>query len=1486
MSKINAFRVINLNYNNNSIRINDETFFLNGESTLISLRNGGGKSVLIQMITALFVNKKARDTKERSFSSYFTTNKPTFLLVEWLLDHGGGYALTGMMVRRKQTKSEEEEKEDLDILYFVTEYQKPNRLDISHFPVIEEKDGKKSLKSFGAVSQLLEGWKNDKTKKFFVYDMTIPFQARGYFNKIEEYQIFRKEWESIIKKVNQRESGLSELFADAKDEKGLVEKWFLEAVEDKLNREENKIKNFAENTRKFILQYQENKSKIEKKERIIIFQEDMKESEEAVQALLTYKEERKRTEEKIGKFYFRIEELKQGKEKQQIELQNQIQTIKAELYNLHYDEICYEIYQLKEEQSKKEKEEIDLKQNLALNQAHRQEAEKKKNILECAKIYKEYKEQEKEVNLYKNQWNITQEKEKELQPEREQLGYNLRHYYEKKRAEEQENIEKIESRLLTNKNMGKELEDRIEKNQKSQREIASELGAAQEGIKGYEEAESEFQNRYQYQLSRNILGEYAPGFFEIEEQKQQQLLQNREKECNENKKEKALQKEKQKKLTREMEDIKIEQGTLSANLDNVKRQAAEYEEQLLIRKTIIEHIHFSEQKIFHTAEILEAFEKRIKEIERQTRNLYQKKEDKEREYKKLEEGKVLELPKEMEEALAEQEISFIFGMEWLKKNGKSSEENMKLVEENPFLPYGIIMEEQDIRKLQRKNLGVYTSFPIPILHRQGLYDSQGKAGNIIETEQVNFYILFNDKLLNEQELKKILEKKQIQLEELEEEIQRKEEEASFFRGKRELILAQNISKECCQNCEKKQKDIEDKILLLTEKEKEMRAVKQQIEERLLKLEQEISQMEKEIGRQKEQTADFSRLRIKYIEYLEKINRKNELEKTKDSLIQAIQKNRNMMIRQKEEEEELRQEKQDKIFRVQEIAKKEKQYQVFRNAPLLEKTIEEIEARFIAITSNISLEEKQIEELLKKASEKLESIKKELLYRTERAKLNEMDYKNTSYDHFRLEEIEREIEYNRKEKDRINEEEKELTKEITRLTEKLHARQERLKQELGTEKLRPKENIIFVNFKAQIAQKKEVIKKKEEDINCVQVRINCYQEVLFSMEDYKYLKLEGEIDSEKQTEKMEKLELLQFRSELLKENMELQKREQEKREELEFVLQNISIKPQFQEDFFARPLEILRTLTKSPENFLEQLQMILHSYQQLLEKLLIDIEFLEKEKRNIMEQYLEYIQDIHRNLGEIDKNSTIKVREKPVKMLRIMLSDWKEKESLYKENMNTYFEELLQTAIKRLSKNENIEEMLGTQITTKKLYDAVVGIRNAEIKLYKIEEARERQIDWKDVGKNSGGEGFLSAFIVLSSLLSFMRREDTDIFQGKEQGKVLLMDNPFAQTNASHLLIPLMETARKNNTQLICLSGLGGESIYNRFDNIYILTLAASAVRKGVEFVKSEHLKGEEVQELMTSWIRIDDIENEKEPEQIQLFQEKKTKGKDRKDREK
>ena len=184
------------------------------------------------------------------------------------------------------------------------------------------------------------------------------------------------------------------------------------------------------------------------------------------------------------------------------------------------------------------------------------------------------------------------------------------------------------------------------------------------------------------------------------------------------------------------------------------------------------------------------------------------------------------------------------------------------------------------------------------------------------------------------------------------------------------------------------------------------------------------------------------------------------------------------------------------------------------------------------------------------------------------------------------------------------------------------------------------------------------------------------------------------------------------------------------------------------------------------------------------------------------------------------------------------------------------DDVTQKGIAILDQGENVEEYFGLQITTRNLYDTVIGISNVQIRLYKIEEYREYPITWAEVARNSGGEGFLSAFVILSSLLYYMRKDDADVFAERNEGKVLLMDNPFAQTNASHLLKPLMDMAEKTNTQLICLTGLGGESIYNRFDNIYVLNLLAAGLKNGMQYLKADHLRGDEPQIVSASRIEV------------------------------
>lgn len=122
------------------------------------------------------------------------------------------------MIRKNQEISEEKT-DALEITAIISEYKEPCMYDIYHLPVVEKNENTMKLKSYHSCKKLFEEYKRDRKNAFFCYDMSSPAQSRQYFYKLQEYQINYKEWETIIRKVNVKESGLSELFSNCRTEK-------------------------------------------------------------------------------------------------------------------------------------------------------------------------------------------------------------------------------------------------------------------------------------------------------------------------------------------------------------------------------------------------------------------------------------------------------------------------------------------------------------------------------------------------------------------------------------------------------------------------------------------------------------------------------------------------------------------------------------------------------------------------------------------------------------------------------------------------------------------------------------------------------------------------------------------------------------------------------------------------------------------------------------------------------------------------------------------------------------------------------------------------------------------------------------------------------------------------------------------------------------------------------------------------------------------
>lgn len=1463
MSKIQAVRLINVNYNHNATRISDECFHLQGESTLISLKNGGGKSVMVQMLTAPFVHKRYRDTKDRTFESYFTTNKPSFILVEWAIDQGAGYVLTGMMVRKAQnTDAESEQEEALEIVTIISEYREPCLTDIHHLPVVEKGEKEMILKSFSSCKQMFDSYKKDNSLQFFCYDLGNAAQQRQYFQKLTEYRIYYKEWETIIQKINQEESGLSTLFSDCKEEKKLVEKWFLDTVEQKLNQEKNRMQVFQNLLQKYVAQYQDNESKIRRRDVIRRFQEEVKPVEEQAKK---YQEEEEKEQERmhlLARFIEKLHQLKAqiGEEQKQVELQ--LEALDAQIFRLEYERFSSEIHELEDTLRRRisnrdllEAEQEDLERTAG-------QIEEKLHLLACARQQELLSKVRQELEEIRQRIQASQEEEAKLAPEREELGEALYQYYQKALEENQHLTEENHAQYEKLHQLKAKEKQKLADYEQSLRLEASKEGALKSRVEVYTQKEEQYNCLYQEELSRNILGVYEPGTLNIRREKVKKSIEAciHDRQVKRRQQEASL--ERQKSIRRRVQELYGQQIQKKMEEEQQLQLRAVFDKELTERRSILKYLDLGEEALFDSQTILNVSERKLQELESLRRNLEREEDQLKKEYRQLTEGKTLELPPALQSELTELGLPIVYGMEWLKKNKNSEEKNRELVRSHPFLPYALLLSKKELQKLKNHTGQVCTSFPLPIVVREEL-EAHREAGqeSVVSLSGVHFYLLFNENLLNEEKLRRLVEEKEREISKKQEAVLVRKKEYDEYFERQELIRHHTVTQALYQENERRLKELSEERKKLKEELQKNQEEEKSTEQELQALEQALRQSERELEARKRQQQDLEGLCEAYQQYeqecqkLEQCGRaicrleerkaiaENSLEKLKEE-----QKSTELTLHQLEREAERHQEKRQ-IYERYAAAKETK-------SPLTKEELEVKEARYAAITSRFSVKLQDLEEQEQRATNRYQERAQELeclrlKYHLEAESWLFVSYnqKEELHQEALLEDCQKKI----KQKQRLWMDENTA---IAKVEQQKKDRCQRMQEVCKQDQPLPKKEIPHQDFAArknELEYQKKELSKQEDALTD---RLQGYEENLTALSEYSTFALGEPVEWEQDFAGMSREELRQMQGILIRDYRQSIQARQQAREKLTQILNRVVRIEEFQDEFYRKPLEAMLRLTDQATQVLKQLSTTLWSYESLMEKLQVDISMVEKERANVVELLEDYIREVHRNLDHIDSNSTITVRGRSIKMLKLELPSWEEQENLYHLRLQDQVDKVTLRGLKLLKENKNIQEYLGTQLTTRNLYDTVIGIGNIQIRLYKIEEQREYPITWAEVAQNSGGEGFLSAFVVLSSLLCYMRRDESDLFAERNEGKVLVMDNPFAQTNAAHLLKPLMDMAKKTNTQLICLTGLGGESIYSRFDNIYVLNLVSANLRSGMQYLKGNHLRGKEPSILETSQLEV------------------------------
>ena len=1442
MSKIQATRLINISYNKGNCRISDEVYPFHQESTLIRLRNGGGKSVLVQLLIAPFVHKKYRNAKERPFVGFFQGQKPSFIMVEWALDGGAGYVLTGMMVRKSQERDNE-----LDMITFISEYREACPHDIYSLAVVERNDRVVAIKSYGACKKLFESLKAKKGTSFYWYDMEASSQARQYFDKLAEYGIHSQEWEAIIKKINEEEAGLSKLFDGAKDETSLLEKWVLPTIEKKLSGEQDRMKSLQETMQAYLQEYQRKQDTILRGEGIKAYQEEAGRIREGALGFLASWEEREEGRQRILAY---LAELKRLMEQAQLfgeEERKEAEEAQRELLKTLHEQYSDAFYQEEDTLAQISTDLSFLKKNYEELSEEERRLEREKNIQEMAERQSQVEEARGDLLRAEEALSVRQAENAQLEPERLFLGYLIKQDYEEKQdalsketAVQMEELEKKKGLFA--------IICQEEKDQAAREvDLAGQKGQLSGEIRSFEKLEQRFCKKWELRLQRTSPeNTYPQGTLEG---MQEELSAALDAAAQEKKRLSLMQEEGVKKeRASRAEAFSLEQKIAKEEAEKLKAQAKreDLERQRKERLQVMKYVDVAPEAEFDTELLLRELQKKADLIDADRKRQERELDALQKELSSLQTGKNVTLSPELEELFRSLGINLVYGLQWLERAGLSPEEKKELLHRHPFLPYSLLLLQEEVDKIRENISSVTTSFPVPIVVREHLYDQTGEveeeSGPLRRSGGTFFYLLFNEKLLDEESLEQYIALAKERVERKEKAVRIKEEEFQTYVSQKSILQNQTLTREEYEGTVRLLSELEalltEHAALLTKARDEMEAGLSMQQKAEAGLKETLSR-EDALLRKQEALHEFAE---QYASYEKALHAMAELEAALLSLAKEKERTQRMKDTMERAMEEVRGAITELKSQEKEIHREMAPFLGFAPAEKPESLGEEefspskARARYVAITEQSGRELMQLEEERSRFAKRLASQERGLKEKAGRLGLTPKDWEGVIYQSYEVSRLEQEKKEIRREMDEHQEAMKKLDIEEALSKDRRSRALLELKKACGEDTPLPREEL----WGQYEQRKKELTDKKighEAEVKRLADRWSIYDANYGKVSEFASEE-ESKLSWEEDLTNYGKEKLSALTAALRGRYSQAQERTQEEEEKLTQAVEELSGREEFAEEFYQKPTQSLLASTGNPRQFLEQMDLNLTSFQMSYASIQVDIQNMEEEKKRVIGVAQEMMLSVHEQIGRIDANSTIQVRGRSLKMLRMDPPKWDENCSV---RLRQYIEDLTRDGVEILTQGGSLGEFLGRRLSLADLYGHVIsGLQRVKVQIYKVEENREVLLHWREVAKNSGGEGLVSAFILLCALLHYMRSDELSSLRSRDsEGKVVLMDNPFGKASSPHLLKPLREIADKNNVQLICLTDLGGEAILNRFNNCLALALYDSSY-ENVRYLKLEN----------------------------------------------
>ena len=204
------------------------------DHSLFTLKNGGGKGVIMQLIFQILLpeTKWGKNNGNQVIAMFHDKKNNlhpfTFhVVLEWVLDTIPAKRLiTGIAVKStiKNTNTEEEEKAGLSYVLYTYEHDNNGYFTVENLPLYDEKD--KKARDLDSIEEFLA----DNKRDFIRYSQTSGKRRDSdYYKYLESRGILRSEW-MTLKDINKSEGGISDYFGRASDNKSIFDKIIIPAI--------------------------------------------------------------------------------------------------------------------------------------------------------------------------------------------------------------------------------------------------------------------------------------------------------------------------------------------------------------------------------------------------------------------------------------------------------------------------------------------------------------------------------------------------------------------------------------------------------------------------------------------------------------------------------------------------------------------------------------------------------------------------------------------------------------------------------------------------------------------------------------------------------------------------------------------------------------------------------------------------------------------------------------------------------------------------------------------------------------------------------------------------------------------------------------------------------------------------------------------------------------------------------------------------------